>query len=104
MGADLSVAFPPRGVDVNADIAIIDRGVAAHHPDLNVYRCLTFSSPKSPVATNTPIVIKENECRDERGKGFESVLLSAASFSMMYMPKAVFKDGRSRTANQLLPG
>ena len=56
VGADLSVAFPPRGVDVNADIAIIDRGVAAYHPDLNVYRCLTFSIPKPPVATNTPIV------------------------------------------------
>jgi DNA-binding HxlR family transcriptional regulator len=40
----------------------------------------------------------------DMGKGFEPVLLSAASFSMMYMPKAVFKDGRSRTANQLLPG
>jgi DNA-binding HxlR family transcriptional regulator len=31
------------------------------------------------------------------GKGFEPVLLSAASFSMRYMPKAVFKDGKPRT-------
>jgi DNA-binding HxlR family transcriptional regulator len=31
------------------------------------------------------------------GRGFEPVLLSAASFSMKYMPKTVFKDGRSRT-------
>jgi subtilisin len=78
VGADLSVAFPPRGVDVDADIAIIDRGVAAHHPDLNVYRCLTFSSPKSLVATNTPIVIKENECRDERGHGTSVAGVAAA--------------------------
>ena len=38
------------------------------------------------------------------GRGFEPVLLSAASFSMMYLPKAVFKDGKSRTPNQLLAG
>jgi DNA-binding HxlR family transcriptional regulator len=30
------------------------------------------------------------------GKGFEPVLLSAASFSMTYMPKTIFKDGKSR--------
>lgn len=30
------------------------------------------------------------------GKGFEPVLLSAASFSMKYMPKTIFKDGRPR--------
>jgi DNA-binding HxlR family transcriptional regulator len=38
----------------------------------------------------------------DMGKGFEPVLLSAASFSMMYMPKAIFKDGKSRTPDQLL--
>ena len=38
----------------------------------------------------------------DMGKGFEPVLLSAASFSMMHMPKAVFKDGKSRTPDQLL--
>ena len=38
----------------------------------------------------------------EMGKGFEAVLLSAASFSMMYLPRAVFKDGKSRTPDQLL--
>lgn len=38
------------------------------------------------------------------GKGFEPVLLSAASFSMTYLPKAVFKDGKSRTPDQLLVG
>ena len=30
------------------------------------------------------------------GKGFEPVLLSAASFSMKYMPKIIFKDGKPR--------
>lgn len=30
------------------------------------------------------------------GKGFEPVLLSADSFSMKYMPKTIFKDGKSR--------
>jgi len=40
----------------------------------------------------------------DMGKGFEPVLLSAASFSMQYMPRTVFKDGNSRTPNQLLAG
>lgn len=30
------------------------------------------------------------------GKGFEPVLLSAAFFSMRYMPKTIFKDGKPR--------
>jgi DNA-binding HxlR family transcriptional regulator len=30
------------------------------------------------------------------GKGFEPVLLSAASFSMKYMPRTIFKDGKPR--------
>jgi DNA-binding HxlR family transcriptional regulator len=38
------------------------------------------------------------------GRGFEPVLVSAASFSMMYMPKTVFKDGKPRTPDQLLTG
>lgn len=38
----------------------------------------------------------------DMGKGFEQVLLSAASFSMMHMPRSVFKDGKPRTPNQLL--
>jgi len=38
----------------------------------------------------------------DMGRGFEPVLLSAASFSMTYMPRAVFKDGKSRTPDQLL--
>jgi DNA-binding HxlR family transcriptional regulator len=40
----------------------------------------------------------------DMGKGFEPVLLSAASFSMMYMPRTVFKDGKPRTQEQLLSG
>jgi len=35
------------------------------------------------------------------GKGFEPILLSAASFSMKYMPKTVFRDGRSRTPPEI---
>jgi DNA-binding HxlR family transcriptional regulator len=38
----------------------------------------------------------------EAGKGFEQVLLSAASFSMKYIPKSVFKDGKPRTSEMLL--
>jgi len=34
----------------------------------------------------------------ERGKGFEPVLLSAASFSMKYMSRRVFKDGKPRNS------
>ena len=38
------------------------------------------------------------------GKEFEPVLLSAASFSMMYMPRTVFRDGKPRTPDELLAG
>jgi DNA-binding HxlR family transcriptional regulator len=37
----------------------------------------------------------------DAGKGFEQVLLSAASFSMTHLPKAVFKDGKSRTPEMI---
>ena len=40
----------------------------------------------------------------DMGKGFEPVLLSAASFTMEHMPRVVFKDGNPRTPNQLLAG
>jgi hypothetical protein len=40
----------------------------------------------------------------DMGKGFEPVLLSAASFSMEYLPRIVFRDGIPRTPNQLLAG
>jgi DNA-binding HxlR family transcriptional regulator len=36
------------------------------------------------------------------GRGFELVLLSAASFSMKYMPRTVFKDGKPRTPEIIL--
>jgi DNA-binding HxlR family transcriptional regulator len=32
----------------------------------------------------------------DTGRGFEPVILSAASFSMKYLPGAVFKDGKPR--------
>lgn len=35
------------------------------------------------------------------GKGFEPVLFAAATFSMKYMSKIVFKDGKSRDPNDL---
>ena len=35
------------------------------------------------------------------GKGFEPVLLSAASFSMKYMPGSVFKDGKPRAPSEI---
>jgi DNA-binding HxlR family transcriptional regulator len=38
----------------------------------------------------------------ELGKGLEPVLLSAASFSMKYMPKTVFRDGKPRTPKEIL--
>ena len=37
----------------------------------------------------------------DAGKGFEQVLLSAASFSMKYFPKSVFNDGKSRTTKMI---
>ena len=37
----------------------------------------------------------------DMGRGFEPILLSAASFSMKYMPKTVFKDGMSRTPAEI---
>jgi DNA-binding HxlR family transcriptional regulator len=38
----------------------------------------------------------------DTGKGFEPVLLSAASFSMKYMPREVFKDGKARTPQEII--
>jgi DNA-binding HxlR family transcriptional regulator len=50
---------------------------------------------KRSVVTEYPIRIEYS--LTDMGKGFEPVLLSAASFSMKYMPRTVFKDGKSRT-------
>src|SRR5258708_8227512 len=46
MGAEFSPAAKIDGIDerVNADIAIIDTGIDLTHPDLNVYRNVTFVS------------------------------------------------------------
>src|SRR5438874_3457700 len=46
IGADVSPAAKIDGIDerVNADIAIIDTGIDLTHPDLNVYRNVTFVS------------------------------------------------------------
>src|SRR5437870_1113567 len=46
IGADVSPAARIDGIDerVNADIAIIDTGIDLTHPDLNVYRNVTFVS------------------------------------------------------------
>ena len=35
------------------------------------------------------------------GRAFEPVLLSATAFSMKYLPKIVFKDGKSRVPSEL---
>jgi DNA-binding HxlR family transcriptional regulator len=39
----------------------------------------------------------------DMGRGFEPILLSAASFSMKYMPKTVFKDGMSNCTRIVKP-
>src|SRR5258708_20957504 len=46
MGAEFSPAARIDGIDerVNADIAIIDTGIDLTHPDLNVYRNVSFVS------------------------------------------------------------
>ncbi len=36
------------------------------------------------------------------GKHLESVLFAAATFSMSYMPKTVFKDGKPRNASEII--
>ena len=61
-----------------------------------------FGIIKRSVVTQYPVRIEYS--LTEMGKGFEPVLLSAASFSMKYMPRTVFKDGKSRTPDQLLVG
>jgi len=61
-----------------------------------------FGIIKRSVVTQYPVRIEYS--LTEMGKGFEPVLLSAASFSMKYMPRTVFKDGKARTPDQLLVG
>jgi DNA-binding HxlR family transcriptional regulator len=57
---------------------------------------------KRSIVTEYPLRIEYS--LTDMGKGFEPVLLSAATFSMKYMPRTVFKDGKSRIADQLLAG
>lgn len=53
---------------------------------------------KRRIVSEYPIKV-EYELTD-LGKAFEPVLLAAGAFSMRYMPKAVFKDGRPRLFEQ----
>jgi DNA-binding HxlR family transcriptional regulator len=48
------------------------------------------------IVSEYPVRVEYN--LTERGKGFEPVLLSAASFSMKYMPRTVFKDDKPRNS------
>ena len=61
--ADLSPTKSGDGIGtVNADIAILDSGVQANHPDLNVFRCVSFLSNPTP---GVPL----NNCNDGDGHG-----------------------------------
>jgi DNA-binding HxlR family transcriptional regulator len=52
------------------------------------------------IVSEYPVKVEYN--LTDLGRGFESVLLSAASFSMKYMPKSVFKDGKPRMPKEIL--
>ncbi|MGD9534496.1 MAG: winged helix-turn-helix transcriptional regulator [Candidatus Nitrosocosmicus sp.] len=52
------------------------------------------------IVSEYPVRIEYN--LTDAGEGLEQVLLSAASFSMKYMPKTVFKDGKPRTPEMIL--
>jgi DNA-binding HxlR family transcriptional regulator len=54
-----------------------------------------FGIIKRRIVSDYPIRVEYS--LTDLGRGFEPVLLSAASFSMKHMPRTVFKDGRSRT-------
>ena len=54
---------------------------------------------KRRIVSEYPIRIEYN--LTDLGRAFEPVLLSAAAFSMKYMPKIVFKDGKSRVPSEL---
>ena len=49
---------------------------------------------KRRIVSEYPVRVEYN--LTELGKAFEPVLLAAPSFSMRYMPKVVFKDGKPR--------
>ncbi len=52
------------------------------------------------IVSEYPVRIEYN--LTDAGEGLERVLLGAASFSMKYIPKAVFKDGKPRTPEMIL--
>jgi DNA-binding HxlR family transcriptional regulator len=54
-----------------------------------------FGIIKRRIVSDYPVRVEYS--LTDLGRGFEPVLLSAASFSMKHMPRTVFKDGRSRT-------
>lgn len=61
--ADMSPAISGDGKgDVNADIGIVDTGVQANHPDLNVFKCVSFVDNPTP---GVPL----NSCNDGNGHG-----------------------------------
>jgi subtilisin len=61
-----------KGPPVNADIAILDTGVSSH-PDLNVIRCLDYSSSISPFETP-----RDKPCPDDNGHGTRVAGIAAA--------------------------
>lgn len=52
------------------------------------------------IVSEYPVRVEYN--LTDLGTAFEPVLLAAASFSMKYMPKVVFKDGKPRVPSELL--
>jgi DNA-binding HxlR family transcriptional regulator len=52
------------------------------------------------IVSESPVRIQYN--LTDLGKQLESVMFSAASFSMRCLPKTVFKDGRPRIPEQIL--
>ncbi len=54
---------------------------------------------KGTIVSEYPIKVEYR--LTDLGKEFEHVLLAAGAFSMRYIPKAVFKDGRPRVIQQL---
>ena len=53
---------------------------------------------KRRIASEYPVRVEYG--LTDLGKAFEPVLLAAGAFSMSYMPKAVFKDGKPRSVVQ----
>ena len=55
---------------------------------------------KREIISKYPIMVEYS--LTDIGRGFEPVMLSAASFSMKYMPRVVFKDGKPRSPKMIL--